>query len=78
MECTQPESLPSNKKKAIEELVQGRDIANQLRSLLNKSAGDDNNNNKAAPAEDLVLKILKSFTNMCVGLCEEESKRKGK
>ena len=65
MECTWPESLPSSKKKAIEELVQGCDIANQLRSLLKKSAGDDdNNNNKAALAEDLVLKILKSFTNM--------------
>ena len=64
MECTWPESLPSSKKKAIEELVQGRDIANQLRSLLNKSARDDNNNNKVAPAKDLVLKILKSFTNM--------------
>ena len=63
MECTWPESLPSSKKKAIEDLVQGRDIANQLRSLLNKLVGD-NNNNKAAPAEDLVLKILKSFTNM--------------
>ena len=64
MECTWPESLPSSKKKAIEDLVQGRDIANQLRSLLNKLVGDNNNNNKAAPAEDLVLKILKSFTNM--------------
>ena len=64
MECTWPKSLPSSKKKAIEELVQGRDIANQLRSLLNKSAGDDDNNNKATPAEDIVLKILKSFTNM--------------
>ena len=63
MESTWPESLPSSKKKAIEDLVQGRDIANQLRSLLNKLVGD-NNNNKAAPAEDLVLKILKSFTNM--------------
>ena len=62
MECTWPESLPSSKKKAIEELVQGRDIANQLRSLLNKSAGD--NNKKATLAKDLVLKILKSFTNM--------------
>ena len=65
MECTWPDSLPSSKKKAIEELVPGRDIANQLRSLLNKSAGD-NNNNKAASAEDLVLKILKSFTNIVI------------
>ena len=78
MECTWPESIPSSKKTAIEELVQGRDIANQLRSLLNKSAGDNTNNNKATLAEDLVLKILKPFTNMCVGLCVEESKRKGK
>ena len=64
MECTWPESLPSSKKKAIEELVQGCDISNQLHSLLNKSAGDNNNNNKAAPTQALVLKILKSFTNM--------------
>ena len=57
--CLIIESLPSSKKKAIEELVQGRDIANQLRSLLNKSAGDNNNNNKkTAPADDLVLKIF--------------------
>ena len=53
MECTWPKSIPSSKKKAIEELVQGRDIANQLRSLLNKSARDNNNNKKAAR-----LKIL--------------------
>ena len=64
MECTWPESLPSSKKKAIEELVQGRDIANQLCSLHNKSARDNNKKKKAALAKDLVLKILKSFTNM--------------
>ena len=40
MDCTWPQSLPSSKKKATEELVQGHDIAKQLRSLLNKSAGD--------------------------------------
>ena len=57
MEWTWPESLPSSKKKAIEELVQGRDIANQLRSLLNKSVGD-NNKKKAAPTEDLVFENL--------------------
>ena len=57
MEWTWPESLPSSKKKAIEELVQGRDIANQLRSLLNKSVGD-NNKKKAAPPEDLVFENL--------------------
>nr|XP_023917370.1 uncharacterized protein LOC112028911 [Quercus suber] len=58
MDCTWPKNLPSSKKKAIEELVQGHDIANQLRSLLNKSAGD-NNNSKAAPAEDLVFDQLR-------------------
>ena len=57
MEWTWPESLPSSKKKAIEELVQGRDIANQVRSLLNKSVGD-NNKKKAAPTEDLVFENL--------------------
>ncbi|KAK7847292.1 putative wrky transcription factor 70 [Quercus suber] len=75
MECTWPESLPSSKKKAIKELVQGRDFVNQLRSLLNKSAGDNNNNNnnKAAPAEDLVVKILNSFTNSLSILNNAES-----
>ena len=57
MEWTWPESLPSSKKKAIEELVQGRDIANQVRSLLNKSVGD-NKKKKAAPTEDLVFENL--------------------
>ena len=52
MECTWPESLPSSKKKEIEELVQGHDIANQLHSLLNNLVGE-NSNNKASP-----LKIL--------------------
>ena len=56
MECTWPKSLPSSNKKAIEKLVQGRDIANQLRSLLNKSVGDDDdNNNNAAPTEEILF-----------------------
>nr|POF02885.1 hypothetical protein CFP56_25588 [Quercus suber] len=37
MECTWPESLPSSKKKGIEELVQGHDIANQLLCLIRET-----------------------------------------
>ena len=54
MECIWPESLLSSKKKAIEELVQGCDFANQTTTTTTWQP----------PAEDPVLKILKSFTNM--------------
>jgi hypothetical protein len=59
MECSWPENSPSNPRKAIEELVQGHQLANQLRGLLSSWPGDDG----SAPANDLVLKILNSFTN---------------
>ena len=73
MECTWPEKIPSIKKNAIEELVQGREIANQLRCLLKNKPAGDHDNKKAVPAEDLVVKILNSFTNSLYILNSAES-----
>lgn len=61
MECSWPESLPSNSKRAIEELIQGRQFAQKLRSLFSNSPGDGFDG--SVPAKDLVAKILSSFTN---------------
>ncbi|KAB1223402.1 putative WRKY transcription factor 70 [Morella rubra] len=57
MERSLPESFPSKRIRAIEELIQGCQFANELRSLLHSSSGDDGS------AIDLVLKILSSFAN---------------
>ncbi|KAL4311514.1 hypothetical protein GQ457_01G035800 [Hibiscus cannabinus] len=45
------------KLKAIEELVRGRELTNQLRDLLSKSAGYESG------SEDLVIKICNTFAN---------------
>ncbi|TXG57512.1 hypothetical protein EZV62_015341 [Acer yangbiense] len=68
--CSWPENI-SNRTKAIEELVKGRDFALQLRRILNKLSSENNNNNNnndddgdgVVLDQDLVLKILTSFTN---------------
>ncbi|PON60527.1 WRKY domain containing protein [Parasponia andersonii] len=52
------ENAPSGRRKVIDELVQGRELANQLHSLLAKSDQND-----VSSAEDLVSKIMESFTN---------------
>ncbi|KAH7533012.1 hypothetical protein FEM48_Zijuj04G0084500 [Ziziphus jujuba var. spinosa] len=59
MEGSWPENLATiNQKKVInDELMEGREIANKLRSLLSNS-GDDSKS-----AKDLVIKIMKSFSN---------------
>nr|USN24499.1 WRKY transcription factor [Panax notoginseng] len=57
-----PENLPADQKRAIQELIEGRELANQLRILLTKPLKDDDD----APlsgAGDLVTKILGSFKN---------------
>jgi hypothetical protein len=69
MESSWPENSSSKPRKAIEELIQGRQFANQLRGLLGKSIGDDG----SVPAKDLVLKILNSFTNTLSMLNSAES-----
>ncbi|KAB1224654.1 putative WRKY transcription factor 70 [Morella rubra] len=70
MESSLPESLPSKRIRAIEEVIQGCQFANQLRSLLNSSRGDDGST--LAMANDLVLKILSSFTNSHTILSSDE------
>ncbi|XP_062078642.1 probable WRKY transcription factor 70 [Humulus lupulus] len=53
------QNAPSSaRRKVIHELVQGRDLANQLHSLLSRSDQND-----SVSAEDLVSKIMDSFTN---------------
>ncbi|KAF2287986.1 hypothetical protein GH714_003733 [Hevea brasiliensis] len=59
MESCWPEHLPSDRKKAIDELMKGREFANQLKAVLCDSIGEDG----SMPAEDLVVKILNSFTS---------------
>ncbi|XP_022760940.1 probable WRKY transcription factor 70 [Durio zibethinus] len=51
--------MSSGNKKAIEELARGKELAIQLRDLLDKSLGDEG----LVGSEDLVMKILKSFAN---------------
>lgn len=48
-----------NTKKAIQELVRGKELTKQLRDLLTKSLTDDGSVN----SEDLVLKICNTFAN---------------
>ncbi|KAK8487818.1 hypothetical protein V6N13_099929 [Hibiscus sabdariffa] len=49
--------MSGDTKKAIEELVRGRELTNQLRDLLSKSAGYESG------SEDLVTKICNTFAN---------------
>ncbi|KAI4355986.1 hypothetical protein L6164_000040 [Bauhinia variegata] len=63
--------------KAIEELVRGHESANQLRELFNKSnegscgVGGDNSAVTVTFAEDLLGKVLRSFTNTLLLLNEK-------
>ncbi|XVF37396.1 hypothetical protein REPUB_Repub20aG0004200 [Reevesia pubescens] len=53
-----------DKKKAIEELERGRELTKQLRDLLSKSLGDDEEEaGLVGSSEDLVIQILNSFAN---------------
>lgn len=52
-------NLPANRKKAIDELVRGQEIAAQLKLVMNKSIGVD----ESVFAEDLVKKIMNSFNS---------------
>ncbi|EXB54247.1 putative WRKY transcription factor 70 [Morus notabilis] len=62
MACSSlPENVLSVQQKLIDELVRGREIANQLQTLLSQSLGDDWS--VVNSAEYLVLRIMESFTN---------------
>ncbi|KAJ4832558.1 hypothetical protein Tsubulata_000129 [Turnera subulata] len=56
-------NLPSDRMKAVNELVQGREFANQLKAILNNPKGISDDGLALFSREDLVTKILNSFTN---------------
>lgn len=56
MDGSWPENLDAIRKMAIEELMKGRELANQLRCVLSKS--DDS----AGSVKNLLMKIMKSFS----------------
>ena len=51
-----------NRSKVIEELTRGREFANQLRQVINRSNGDDDEDSTSF-AQQLVGKVVASFTN---------------
>ncbi|GFY83864.1 hypothetical protein Acr_03g0006380 [Actinidia rufa] len=59
MDSSSPEKISGDRKKAVQELIQGRELANQLRLVLGKPFGGVD---KSVAAEDLAKKILGSFT----------------
>ncbi|XP_057513378.1 WRKY DNA-binding transcription factor 70-like [Actinidia eriantha] len=59
MGSSSPEKISCDRKRAVQELIQGRELANQLRLLLGKPFGGDD---MSVAAKDLVMKILGSFT----------------
>ncbi|KAL6987997.1 hypothetical protein U1Q18_013744 [Sarracenia purpurea var. burkii] len=58
MDCSWPENLSGERKKAAQKLIQGREQADRLRAVLSEPFGDDG----LAAAKDLALSILGSFT----------------
>ncbi|KDP21860.1 hypothetical protein JCGZ_00647 [Jatropha curcas] len=61
METSGPENLPTDRKSLIDELVSGREFANQLKLALKDQS--INGDAGSVPAEDLVMRIVNSFTN---------------
>lgn len=60
MDFSPPENLSGDRKKVLQELIQGRESANKLLKLvLGKPFGDDKS---WVSADDLLMKILASFT----------------
>jgi hypothetical protein len=59
------ENLAHGRGKVIDELLRGRDLANQLRHILNESVDIDHNNNDSTTpfAENLLKEVLMTFTN---------------
>ncbi|XP_042488850.1 WRKY DNA-binding transcription factor 70-like isoform X2 [Macadamia integrifolia] len=69
MESLGTENLSITRKRAVEELNRGREFASQLRSIFCKSTQDHG----SVTAEDLVSKILQSFTQVLSVLSSGES-----
>lgn len=58
------ENLGHGRGKVIDELLRGRELANQLRNILNESGDVDDNNGSTTPfAEHLLKEVLMTFTN---------------
>ncbi|KAI5429098.1 hypothetical protein KIW84_033913 [Lathyrus oleraceus] len=58
------ENLGHDRGKVIDELLRGRELANQLRDILNESGDVDDNNGSTTPfAEHLLKEVLMTFTN---------------
>ncbi|KAH7514776.1 WRKY DNA-binding transcription factor 70 [Ziziphus jujuba] len=63
MDTTWPEKLASGRKRVIDELMEGRELANQLQSVLLSKSDGDGSSSAVSAAEDLVVKIMESFSN---------------
>ncbi|XP_028764455.1 probable WRKY transcription factor 70 [Neltuma alba] len=57
------ENLPSDRKKAIQELERGRELATRLRQLVLTSGGEGDADRTTPFARDLVDKVVTSFSN---------------
>lgn len=62
------ENLGDGHRKVIEELLRGRELANQLRYVLNEGGDIDHNG-----PEELVKKVLNTFTNSLLFLNNSSS-----
>lgn len=62
-----------NQTAMVNELVHGRDLATQLRSILSAPDLDGDGDSDGAPAEDLVSQIMETFTNTLVMLNKNDS-----
>lgn len=70
MGTSPPERLSTDRKRVVGELVHGQDLANQLQILLREPFSDQG----SVSAEDLVVKILRSFTEaLSVLRCYDQS-----
>ncbi|CAK9144457.1 unnamed protein product [Ilex paraguariensis] len=58
-----PENLPTDRKKAVEKLIRGREFANQLRDMLTKPFQEEADGSSVSDAGELIVKIMGSFTD---------------
>lgn len=62
MDSSPPPNLSGDREKILQELIQGRESANKLLTLiLGKSSGSGDDNSSSASADDLLMKIFASF-----------------
>lgn len=62
MDSSPPANLSGDREKILQELIQGRESANKLLTLiLGKPSGDDKSSSSVSAADDLLMKIFASF-----------------